>query len=79
MLFLITLLILLIVYLATHYTRHSLRMQMNERQTWWSAVGASHFTIPILSPFTSVVRSFFVRIKLFREVTYVDLSIRPIG
>ena len=60
MLFLITLLILLIVYLATHYTRHSLRMQMNERQTWWSAVGASHFTIPILSPFTSVVRFFFV-------------------
>ncbi|KAF8813145.1 hypothetical protein BYT27DRAFT_7085261 [Phlegmacium glaucopus] len=52
---LITLLILLIVYLATHYTRHSLRMQMNERKTWWSAVGASHFTIPILSPFTSVV------------------------
>lgn len=73
MLFLITLLILLIVYLATHYTRHSLRMQMNERQTWWSAVGASHFTIPILSPFTSVVRSFFRSSKLLSEMTFVNL------
>ena len=58
LLFLITLLIMLIVYLATHYTHYSLRMQMGERRTWWSAVGASHFTIPILSPFTSVVRPF---------------------
>ena len=78
MLFLITLLILLIVYLATHYTRHSLRMQMNERQTWWSAIGASHFTIPILSPFTSVVRLLlFVHPNCFREMTCLNQYYTP--
>ncbi|KAF8155534.1 hypothetical protein B0H34DRAFT_499275 [Crassisporium funariophilum] len=55
LLILIALLVLLIIYLATHYTRHSLLMQHNQQQRWWSAIGASHFTIPILSPFTSVV------------------------
>ncbi|KAF8198999.1 hypothetical protein BJ912DRAFT_685827 [Pholiota molesta] len=52
---LIVLLVLLIIYLTTHYTRHSLLMQSKQQERWWSAIGASHFTIPILSPFTSVV------------------------
>ncbi|KAF5310714.1 hypothetical protein D9619_008159 [Psilocybe cf. subviscida] len=52
---LIGVLVLLIMYLATHYTRHSLLMQQKSHDRWWSAIGASHFTIPILSPFTSVV------------------------
>ncbi|KAF9480358.1 hypothetical protein BDN70DRAFT_931823 [Pholiota conissans] len=52
---LIALLVLLVIYLATHYTRHSLLMQSKLQVRWWSAIGASHFTIPILSPFTSVI------------------------
>ncbi|KAF8903953.1 hypothetical protein CPB84DRAFT_1677667 [Gymnopilus junonius] len=52
---LIILLIAVIIYLATHYTRHSMLMQHKQHERWWSAIGASHFTIPILSPFTSVV------------------------
>ncbi|TFK37998.1 hypothetical protein BDQ12DRAFT_133888 [Crucibulum laeve] len=38
-----------LIYLATHYTRHQTAMQRSR----WSL--PSHFTIPILSPFTSVV------------------------
>ncbi|KAF5375673.1 hypothetical protein D9615_009331 [Tricholomella constricta] len=41
---LVAVLVALVIYLATHYTRHS-----TTRAT------PSHFTIPILSPFTSVV------------------------
>lgn len=52
---LIVLLIILVIYLATHYTRQSFALQHKKQDGWWSFVGASHFTIPILSPFTSVV------------------------
>ncbi|PPQ65356.1 hypothetical protein CVT26_000071 [Gymnopilus dilepis] len=52
---LIVLLIGVIIYLATHYARHSMHLQLKQHERWWSAIGASHFTIPILSPFTSVV------------------------
>ncbi|KAF8966621.1 hypothetical protein BDZ97DRAFT_621626 [Flammula alnicola] len=55
LLILIAMLVVLIVYLATHYTRHSMLLQYKQQERWWSAIGASHFTIPILSPFTSVV------------------------
>ncbi|KIK06374.1 hypothetical protein K443DRAFT_674357 [Laccaria amethystina LaAM-08-1] len=49
----LALLVLLVIYLATHYTHHSLLLQ----QQHWLAGLPSHFTIPILSPFTSVVRT----------------------
>ncbi|KAH9477891.1 hypothetical protein JR316_0010123 [Psilocybe cubensis] len=49
------LLIGVVVYLATHYARHSMLLQHKQQEKWWSMIGASHFTIPILSPFTSVV------------------------
>jgi hypothetical protein len=45
----ILVLILVIIYLATHLTRHASKAQRH----WLSL--PSHFTIPILSPFTSVV------------------------
>ncbi|KAF9455672.1 hypothetical protein BDZ94DRAFT_1178921 [Collybia nuda] len=43
----ICLLVALVIYLATHHTRHA------AQRSRWSL--PSHFTIPILSPFTSVV------------------------
>ncbi|PPQ92127.1 hypothetical protein CVT25_007958 [Psilocybe cyanescens] len=52
---LIIVLVAVIVYLATHYARHSMLLQYKQQEKWWSMIGASHFTIPILSPFTSVV------------------------
>ncbi|KJA21389.1 hypothetical protein HYPSUDRAFT_67735 [Hypholoma sublateritium FD-334 SS-4] len=52
---LISILVLVIIYLTTHFTRHSLLMQDKQQERWWSAIGASHFTIPVLSPFTSVI------------------------
>ncbi|KIM47165.1 hypothetical protein M413DRAFT_64212 [Hebeloma cylindrosporum] len=52
---LIAVLVVLIIYLATHYTRHSMLLQHKQHEKWWSIVGASHITVPILSPFTSVV------------------------
>ncbi|KAJ3535018.1 hypothetical protein NMY22_g6679 [Coprinellus aureogranulatus] len=45
----ILILVLVIIYLATHMTRHASKAQRH----WLSL--PSHFTIPILSPFTSVV------------------------
>jgi len=51
----IAILVGVVIYLAAHFTNHSLSMQKAQRP-WWSAISASHFTIPILSPFTSVVR-----------------------
>ncbi|KAF9528691.1 hypothetical protein CPB83DRAFT_854116 [Crepidotus variabilis] len=55
LLLLIAFMVMLIIYLATHYTRHSMLLHQKQNTSWWSAIGASHFTIPILSPFTSVV------------------------
>ncbi|KAJ3509224.1 hypothetical protein NLJ89_g5330 [Agrocybe chaxingu] len=55
LLVLIALLVVLVIYLATHYTQHSMLLAHKSQTSWWSAIGASHFTIPILSPFTSVV------------------------
>jgi len=46
---------MLIIYLSTYYTRNSFPQRHKDGLGWWSAIGASHFTIPILSPFTSVV------------------------
>ncbi|EAU89632.1 hypothetical protein CC1G_02521 [Coprinopsis cinerea okayama7 len=43
-------LVLLIIYLAIHHARHASKVQ----KSWISGL-PSHFTIPILSPFTSVV------------------------
>ncbi|KAF6756289.1 hypothetical protein DFP72DRAFT_282951 [Ephemerocybe angulata] len=43
-------LVVVIIYLATHHTRHASKVQRH-----WLAGLPSHFTIPILSPFTSVV------------------------
>lgn len=51
----VALLVLLVIYLATHYTHHSLLLQQQQQQRHWLAGLPSHFTIPILSPFTSVV------------------------
>ena len=45
----VLILILVIIYLATHLTRHASKAQRH-----WLTL-PSHFTIPILSPFTSVV------------------------
>lgn len=53
----VALLVLLVIYLATHYTHHSLLLQQQQQQRHWLAGLPSHFTIPILSPFTSVVRT----------------------
>lgn len=53
----VALLVLLVIYLATHYTHHSLLLQQQQHQRHWLAGLPSHFTIPILSPFTSVVRT----------------------
>jgi len=55
LLVIIAVLLILIIYLATHYTRHSMLLQHKQHERWWSTIGTSHFTIPILSPFTSVV------------------------
>ncbi len=54
----IVLLVVFIIYLATHFVQHYLYPEHKGRPGWRSAIGASHFTIPILSPFTSVVRCF---------------------
>ncbi|KAF9553309.1 hypothetical protein CPC08DRAFT_645800 [Agrocybe pediades] len=51
----VAILILVIIYLTIHYARHSTQIQHKQQERWWAAIGASHFTIPILSPFTSVV------------------------
>ena len=53
----VALLVLLVIYLATHYTHHSMLLQQQQHQRHWLAGLPSHFTIPILSPFTSVVRT----------------------
>ncbi|KDR80371.1 hypothetical protein GALMADRAFT_136861 [Galerina marginata CBS 339.88] len=52
---LVAMLVVVIIYLSTHYTRHSMLLHQKQQGGWWSTIGASHFTIPILSPFTSVV------------------------
>lgn len=51
----LALLVLLVIYLATHYTHHSLLLHQQQQRHWLAGL-PSHFTIPILSPFTSVVR-----------------------
>ena len=62
---LICFLVLLVIYLATHYTR-----QNTVRGAW--AFLPSHFTIPILSPFTSVVSR-----SMFPQTTLSNSSATP--
>ena len=50
-----TLPVILVVYLAIYYVQHSISPKQKRLPSWCS--GPSHFTIPILSPFTSVVSS----------------------
>lgn len=69
------LLVILVIYLATHHTRHS------AQRSRWSL--PSHFTIPILSPFTSVVRplypSAFLKLKPFDNTGSLLGGARNIG
>ncbi|KAH6917870.1 hypothetical protein BKA70DRAFT_1088124 [Coprinopsis sp. MPI-PUGE-AT-0042] len=47
----IAVLVLIIIYLSIHHARHASKVQ---RSSWLTGL-PNHFTIPILSPFTSVV------------------------